>query len=75
MTKRIIRAAFLMVVFIAVVIPCYFYLAAENCDGVCTNPEEPCCCEKKDGYYVDVYSCGCAGGKLQWHQCHYMPAP
>jgi hypothetical protein len=46
---------------------------SENCDGVCTNPDEPCCCAQKDGYYVSSYTCACAGGQLQWQKCTYAP--
>jgi len=46
---------------------------SQDCGGVCTNPDEPCCCKQKEGYYVSEYSCACSEGEVKWQQCRYQP--
>lgn len=75
MTKRTLLSVFLVVLVIGAIIPCSLFLTGHNCDGVCINPQEPCCCAYKSGYYLESYSCACVGGELRWQECHYLPAP
>lgn len=73
MRERRLRLITLAVILMAILMPCFLFLAGGNCNGVCPNPEEPCCCPKKDGYYLRSYTCACAGGQLQYQECHYTP--
>ncbi|MBC7362414.1 MAG: hypothetical protein H5U06_09055 [Candidatus Aminicenantes bacterium] len=69
--KKILSLGLLMILTVFLIIP--FGLKAENCAGICPDPNKPCCCEERDGYYLINYSCACAGGQLQWQECRYAP--
>lgn len=65
---------FIVVLIFVVLIGTYsLKLIAGACDEVCSDPGAPCCCEAQSGYYLSSYSCGCAGGQLQWQKCHWVP--
>lgn len=71
MTKRLFNFLFIVVL---IILGIFISMAdGSNCDGVCPDPNEPCCCEQREGYYLESYSCACAGGVLQWQECHYRP--
>lgn len=64
-------------IFISIIATTGFKVIAGGgeCSEICDIPEEPCCCEIEEGYYLKSYSCACAGGELQWQECHYVPLP
>lgn len=73
MKKSSFRTILLMLFVVTIIL--FGNLPGSNCNDVCTDPEAPCCCPKKDGYYLGSYTCACAGGELQYQECHYEPLP
>jgi len=62
-------------IFITITAITSFKAVAGDCSELCTDPNEPCCCEQKDGYYLEFYMCTCGNGEMQQQECKYAVIP